>query len=121
MAMSLFEAYLIWTARALAVLLAGMVLVFLIADGGLNPLRLTGREAALMACLMSTCSGLVLAWRWPFLGGLISTVGILLFYSIESIASQWRFFNNLYFNLMLVAGILFVLGALIKRRRSSGV
>jgi hypothetical protein len=112
-----------WAARVLAVLLVAMVLWFLVAhvaEGGLNEFRLTLKEAVLMVLLLTTCIGLVLAWRWSLIGGATATAGMILFYAVEFFVSGHRPLNNLYFNLMLFTGILFLLSAIIRRRVSVG-
>jgi hypothetical protein len=63
--------------------LVGFVLVILIGEGGFNPLKLRPVEAVQMTLFLTTCVGLVIAWRWPFVGGAISTGGVLLFFAVE--------------------------------------
>jgi hypothetical protein len=104
-----------WTARMLAVLLIGLVVVFWIGEGGFNRWMLSTIEAVLTACLLTTCFGMLLAWWWPFLGGVMASVGILLFYAVDVEGRGGMFLNNLYFDLMLVTGLLFVLSVLLKR------
>ena len=110
-----------WTARVLAVLLVGMVLWFLIADiaeGGTNPVKLNLRDAFNLTWLFTACIGMVVAWRWPLIGGGITTAAILLYYAVSLVTGS--FLNNLYFNLMLLAGILFMVSAFVRRRKSVG-
>jgi hypothetical protein len=104
-----------WTARALSVLLVGMVVVFMIGEGGFNRWKLSTIEAVLMAYLLTTCVGMLLAWWWPFLGGVMASAGILLFYAVDVAGRGGKFLNNLYFDLMLLTGLLFVLSAWLKR------
>lgn len=116
------EVALRWTARVLTVLLVGMFLWFFLADiagGGTNPFKLAVLDALRLTFLFMTCIGLMLAWRWPFVGGVISFVGILLYYAVDVVV-RGSFVNILYFDLMLLAGILFMVCALIKRRMSVG-
>lgn len=113
------EATLRWTARLLAAALVGLVLLILIGEGGFNPVMLSPVEAILMALFLITCLGLVIAWRWPLTGGVLSTVGILGFYAIE-FAMKGRFPGGPVFPLMLLAGILFLLNAFSKRSMSAG-
>ncbi len=69
-----------WVARALSLLVAGVIVLFFIGDGGLNPLKLTAREFVLMLFFFTTWLGLLLAWRWELVGGAMTVGGISLFY-----------------------------------------
>jgi hypothetical protein len=113
------EAGLRWTARLLGAALVGLVLVILIGEGGFNPLKLRLVEAIQMALFLTTCIGVVIAWRWPFIGGAISTGGILLFFAVE-VAVTGSFPKGLVFHLMPLPGILFLLSGFIGRRMSAG-
>lgn len=108
-----------WTARVLAVLLVGMVLVFLIGEGGINPLKLTTFELILMTLHLVTWIGLAVAWQWPFFGGLMAAAGTALYYAVD-VAATGRFLNNVFFDLMFLAGILFMVSDLIRRRMAAG-
>lgn len=59
----------------------------------------------------ATCVGLVLAWRWELLGGVISLTSIILFTAIMSIAGRFntpsRFLILLAF--IAVPGVLFII------------
>jgi len=114
---SSLEVGLRWIARLLAAALVGLVAAIFIGEG-FNPLQLRPIEAIQMTLLFTTCIGLVIAWRWPLLGGAISTGGMLLFLAVES-AVTGRFPPQLVFHLMLLAGILFLLSAFVKRRKSA--
>lgn len=116
---SRLEAGLRWTARLLAAVLVGLVLVIFIGEGSFNPLKLTPVEAILMALFVSACVGLVIAWHWPLTGGVASTVGVLGFYAIE-FALKGRFPGGPVFPLMGLAGVLFLLSAFVRRRMSAG-
>jgi hypothetical protein len=98
-----------------------MVLSFFIADiawGGTNRFKLNIRDALALTWLFITCIGMVVAWRWPFIGGAITTAGILLYYAVSIVRGM--FLNNEYFDLMLWASILFMVSAIIRRRMSAG-
>ena len=112
---SILEAGLRWTARLLGALLVGLVLVMFIGEGGVNPLKLRAVEAIQMTLFLTTCVGLVIAWRWPYLGGAIATGGILLFFAVE-FAVTGSFPKGLVFHLLLVPGILFLLSEFSRRR-----
>jgi hypothetical protein len=108
------EAGLRWTARLLGAALLGLVLVIYIGEGGFNPLRLTPVEAIQKTLFFTTCIGLTIAWRWPLIGGAISTGGILLFLTVE-VAVTGRL-PGLVFHLMLLSAVLFLLSGFIGRR-----
>ena len=112
---SRLETGLRWTARLLAAFLIGLVLVIFIGEGGFNPLKLTPIEAIQMLLFLTTCVGLVIGWRWPFLGGLISTGGMLVFSAVE-FSKAGKLPKGFVFILMLLTGILFLLSGFIRRR-----
>ncbi len=107
-----------WTARLLGAALVGLVLVIFVGEGGFNPLKLGAVEAIQMTLFLTTCVGLVIAWRWPVVGGAISTGGILLFFAVE-FAVTGGFPKGLAFHLMLLPGILFLLSGFIRRRMAA--
>jgi hypothetical protein len=113
------EAGLCWVARLLGAFLVGMVLVMFIGESGLNPLKLRPVEASQMTLFLTTCIGLVIAWRWPLVGGAISTGGILLFFAVE-FAVIGGFPKGLVFPLMLLPGLLFLLSGFLSRRMAAG-
>jgi len=113
---AILESGLRWAARLLAAALLGVVAVIFFGEGGFNPLRLTAVEAILMTLFLTACAGLVVAWRWPVLGGAISTAGLLLFLTVE-FAVNGRFPKGLFFYLMLLPGLLLVLSGLVCGRR----
>jgi hypothetical protein len=115
---SLLELGLRWTARLLAAILVGLVVVIYIGEGGFNPLKLSTVEAVQHVFFFTTLAGMILAWRWPLAGGTISIVGILMFFAVEFVVTG-RLPHGL-FPLMPLPGILFVLSALIRRRLSVG-
>jgi hypothetical protein len=116
---SILEEGLRWVARLLAVALIGLVLVTFAGEGGFNPAELTPIEAIQLVFFLTTCLGLVLAWRWAVIGGAIATTGMLLFFVVE-FAVRGRFPKGLVFDLMILSGILFVLSGLVRNRRSAG-
>jgi hypothetical protein len=103
-----------WTARLLAAALLAVILLIFIGEG-FNPFRLTKTEAIQMTFFFSTCIGMAIAWRWPLIGGAISTAGILLFFAVEFALTGW-FPQGLFFYLMLLPGILFLSSAFLRRR-----
>jgi hypothetical protein len=116
---SVLEVGLRWTARLLAAALVSLVLVVFIGGCGFNPVQLRPVEALQMALFLATCMGMVVAWRWPLVGGALSTAGILLFFAVE-FAVAGRFPRGPVFHLMLLPGILFLLSACVRRRMAAG-
>ena len=115
---SLLELGLRWTARLLGALLVGLVLVIYIGEGGFNPLKLSTVEGVQHLFFFTALAGMILAWRWPLTGGVISTFAILMFFAIE-FAVTGRLPHGL-FPLIPLPGILFLLSAFIRRRTSVG-
>jgi hypothetical protein len=107
------EAGVRWTARVLATLLVGLVLVILVGEG-FNPFKLKPVEATQMTFFLAACTGLVVAWRWPLIGGTMATGGMILFFADEFAATA-RFPTGLVFYLMLLPGILFLLSGILRR------
>jgi hypothetical protein len=102
-----------WAARVLSAVLVGIVLVIFIGEG-FNPLRLKGLEPVQMALFWTACLGMVLAWRWPVIGGALSLGGMTLFFAVE-LAVTGGFPRALFLYLMLLPGTLFLLSALVRR------
>jgi hypothetical protein len=110
---SALEAGLRWTARLLAAGLVGLVLVIFIGEG-FNPVNLSPIEALQKTFFLACCAGMVIAWRWPLLGGAISTGGMVLFFAVE-FAVTGGFPKGWVFHLMLLPGILFLMSGLLRR------
>jgi hypothetical protein len=106
-----------WTARVLSALLVAIVLLIFVGEG-FNPLNLKGIEPVQMALFWTACAGMVVAWRWPAVGGALSLGGMILFFAVES-AVTGRLPRGLFFYLMLLPGVLFLLSAFIRRRRAA--
>jgi len=67
-----------WTARVLGTLLILLFLVFLIGEGAPKPSMLTIYEKLMFAALGAMLLGLIVAWRWAVIGGLLALSGYLL-------------------------------------------
>jgi hypothetical protein len=106
-----------WTARGLSAVLVGVVLLIFVGEG-FNPLKLKGIEPVQMALFWTACVGMVVAWRWPLVGGALSIGGMTLFFAVES-AVTGRLPRGSFLYLMLLPGVLFLLSALIRRRRAA--
>jgi len=113
------ESGLRWTARLFAAALLGLVAVIFLGEGGFNPLKLTAVEAIQMTLFLTTCSGLVVAWRWQVIGGALYLGGMILFLAVE-FAVRGGLPRGLLLYLMLLPGILFLVDGFIRRRMSAG-
>jgi hypothetical protein len=116
---SSLEAGLRWTARLLSALLVGLVVLIYVGEGGFNPLKLSAVEAVQKVFFFTAVAGMVIAWRWEVIGGILATAGILLFFGTE-FAVTGGFPKGWAFRLMLLPGIFFLLSALIRRQISAG-
>jgi hypothetical protein len=100
----------------LAALLAGLVLVVLIGEG-FHPLTLKGLPPILAVLFWAACVGMVVAWRWPVLGGALSLGGMALFFAAFAVMIGFPKAPFLY--VMLVPGTLFLVDGLIRRRMAA--
>jgi len=111
-----------WTARVLAALLVGLVLVFFVGltlDGGFHPIKLKGVEPLQMIFFWTATTGMVVAWRWPVIGGALSLGGMILFFAVE-FTVRGGLPRGLVLYLMLLPGILFLVDGFIRRRMTAG-
>jgi hypothetical protein len=99
-----------WAARALSIGLAGMVALFFVAEGGVNPLTLAPREAVLMFLMFTTCGAMVAAWRWERVAGAISLAAAIGFIVVE-FAISGNLVKGPYFYLMMVPGALYLVAS----------
>jgi hypothetical protein len=85
-----------WVARALGLALIGIVLLFFIGEGVLggdmpNLLTMSLSEDFMLLALLMTLLGIVVAWHWEGIGGLLIVGSVLLFESINALAlGHWR-------------------------------
>jgi hypothetical protein len=103
-----------WAGRLLGLGIVGLVVLFLIGTGGFNPMNLGLPEALEMVFLFTTCAGLLLAWRWEWMGGALAIAGVLLFQLVEFVTNG-RLFNLWLFGAMLLAGALMLLSQVLGR------
>jgi hypothetical protein len=71
-----------WTARILGTLFVLLILVFAVGEGTPNPSMLAPRDKLMFLALGVMLVGLVLAWKWAGLGGVLALAGYLLFVAI---------------------------------------
>jgi hypothetical protein len=72
-----------------------------------------------MALFWTACVGMVLAWRWPVIGGALSLGGMILFFTVE-LAVTGGFPRGLFFYLMPLPGLLFLADGFLRRRIAAG-
>jgi len=115
--LSCLEATARWTARVLTVFLVGIVLVMFVGvtiDGGFHPLRLKGVEPLQMIFFWTCCIGMVIAWRAPVVGGALSLVAMMLFFTVE-FAVRGGPPRGYVLYLMLLPGALYLVSALLRK------
>ncbi|MGD0694078.1 MAG: hypothetical protein ABSB82_04425 [Terriglobia bacterium] len=76
-----------WTARILGTLLVLLFLVFLVGEGPPRPSTLTTPEKLMFVGTGIMLLGLILAWRWPGLGGAMALLGYLFFGTVAGVRS----------------------------------
>jgi hypothetical protein len=93
-----------WVARIIGTVLVGLTLVIAIGEGMPNlftqPFVIQIGFLALTLVLL----GILLAWRWEFLGGIISLVGWVLFVAAERVHLQ----QSVFFILLGIPSLLFL-------------
>ena len=68
-----------WVARTISIPLLGLVIILAFGDGVPNPLTASLRENLFGAAVLLMLSGLVLAWKWEGIGGLLVLGGLVSF------------------------------------------
>jgi hypothetical protein len=71
-----------WAARILGTLFVLLILVFAVGEGVPHLSMLGARDRLMFLALGIMLVGLVLAWRWAGIGGLLALMGYLLFVAI---------------------------------------
>ncbi len=95
-------------ARVLSIVSIGILLLFFIGEG-FNPMQLSVRDCILFLFFpLGITIGMILAWRWEMLGGIIAFVSLLSFYASHFIMSN-KFPPGPYFLIFSLPGILFML------------
>jgi hypothetical protein len=72
-----------WTARALAVLLFGLVAAIALGEGVPNPAHIGAGPAIIFFSLVVTCAGLLAAWRWEVMGAVAAIAGLVVINVVE--------------------------------------
>jgi len=113
------EVSLRWIARLLAAFFVGLVALFFVGEGGINPFKLSVTETVLIIGFFTTCIGMIVAWRRELIGGAMATTGILLFCGTESVVAG-RFPKGLIIPLMVLPGLLFLVSGVLRKHRNAG-
>jgi hypothetical protein len=83
-----------WTSRILGTLLVLLFLALLFGEGPPNPFKLTNAEKLQFLGMIALFLGLVLAWKWEGLGGLLSVGGFVLLVALgRSHLTMWAFWS----------------------------
>ena len=103
-----------WIARILSIVSMGILLLFFIGEG-FNPVQLSARDWILFIFFpLGITIGIILAWRWEMLGGIIAFVSLLSFYASHFIMSN-KFPAGPYFLIFALPGISFMLCGILSR------
>jgi hypothetical protein len=88
-------------------------------DGLPHAFWVKGVEPIQMLFFWTACIGLVVAWRWPVIGGAFACGGMILVFVIE-FAVRGGLPGGLTLYLMLLPGILFVVDGFFRKRVAAG-
>ena len=101
-----------WIARVIGIVLVGLVILIAIGEGVPNlftqPFVIQIGFLALTLVLL----GFLLAWRWEFMGGILSLAGWVSFIAAERI--NWR--HSSFFILLAIPGLLFLSSSFLRWR-----
>ena len=93
-----------WVARVIGTVLVGLTLVIAIGEGMPNLFTQPFVIQIGFFALTMVLSGILLAWRWEFLGGIISLVGWVLFVVAETVHLR----QSVFFILLGIPSLLFL-------------
>jgi hypothetical protein len=93
-----------WIARVLGIVLVGLLLLIAVGEGVPSPFSHPFVITMGLLAIILVPLGILLAWRWEFLGGIMSLAGRILFVVAETI--NWR--HPFFFILLAVPGLLFL-------------
>jgi len=110
-----------WSARILGLFLAGLILLIFVGEtlsgqGLGNPFKHPVEVQVELVAMFIAWSGLIVAWKRPGIGGLMTVGGIMLFHVIES-----KLWIGWVFGLMLLTGFLNLACWLIKKVAKTNV
>ena len=94
-----------WSARVVGTAILALIVTIAVGEGLPNPFVLSPRELLLFAAMLMMVVGLVVAWKWERIGGVL-ILGGLAFFAIVNHGLQL----NLVFGPMLAVGLIFLGG-----------
>ena len=94
-----------------------LLLTFIIGEGGPNLFKLSIIELLQTLAGIVVLIGLLVAWRWEGIGGMMITGGIISFYALEYIASG-KFPGGPVFPIFYLPGILFLICRVMSKYRT---
>jgi len=100
-----------WIARVIGTVLVGLTLILAIGEGVPNLFTQPVVIQIGFLALALVVSGILLAWRWEFPGGIMSLVGWVLFILAERV--HWQ--HSLFFILLVVPSLLFLGSSFLRR------
>lgn len=104
-----------WLARSTSLVVWGFVLLFLIGEGDLARVKLSGIEAVELLLFIGICLSLGLAWRWEGWGGAATVLGVVAFHLVEFLGAG-RLPRGWWLASLGVPGLLFLASAWLARR-----
>jgi hypothetical protein len=96
-----------WTARLSSAAIVAVVALFYVGEGGFAVARPSPQEWVLLALFSASCLGLVAAWRWELIGGVLNIGGMGLFYLVHCFVSG-GFPRGWAFAVIAMPGVLFL-------------
>lgn len=105
-----------WTARGIAAVLMLVVVAFVIGEGMPNVLQATPSEILQFLAFTVVVAGLLIGFRWEFLGGLTVLGGLVVVYTMN-VAATGKVPGGA-FPWFFIPGLLFLVSGLSSRKRS---
>jgi len=102
-----------WTARTLGAVMVGLTIWIAVGEGTPNPLALPWVIRIGLLSFAFILIGIVLAWRWEFLGGLVSICA----WGIFAVVGNINWHRAHFIILLALPGLLFLCAALVRRSR----
>ena len=100
-----------WIARVIGIVLVGLTVILAIGEGAPNLFTQPFVIQLGFLALALLLSGILLAWRWEFPGGVMSLVGWILFAFAERVSIQ----HSGFFILLVVPSLLFLGSSFLRR------
>lgn len=98
-----------WASRLTGTLIAGTMLLIAVGEGFPPFFSLPWVDRFSFLSLLLMCCGLLGGWRWPFVGGVLTLLGVISFFALQQVLLL-----NLVFVPAVIVGILYIVIHLIK-------